>query len=598
MTNTLDIIKNIKKHRKNMEQFEQTIKTFIKEFEMNVNFNIHNNIYDSFITIYQYENVKNGNILKYLRHFYYYDPNDDDEENDDEEENFKKDDENNIDYLEEEDEDENEEKGKKGEIRIEITPIFKKDKTKKGKNKKEQIKNKKEKEEDKKESKKDLKKETKIKESKDAKETKDSKKNVKEFKRLMNLPKLNLPLLKDIEKKITKPKKFIDFNHDITFYYYISDDKNLFVEEYGYENSKLKYYEGNDLDEELDDTFMQHCDDLHSIEKRPIMLTSDYYDHEFGLFNLFEIENKKERKGLGDFLKKLWMENSNISIFDSYLNYIMNRFLLLDKFIKINRKEEEDNDIQYIIQKKINKELDVDQDFLYYLGKLDLDFGIINRSKYSSFHEVGVFLKIVFIFLTILDRTTCLTDEEEKEQEFYNELRFYDIQEVEKGEFEEVFENLSNTLESFFEIDDDEDEEEGNNDKKEIDSNINPKRDIENLKLIPYEKIDSLNIQMEILPKHIKLFFEKDVKSILFGIRMKLWNEYMMEYLNKMYYDKTINKKSSFIKCYDEFINDIKLLIQHKYDEKVLENILMKWEEYKDIHILYNTIVGNIIHLH
>ncbi len=70
MSETSIILKNIKKHRKQFEEFDQTIKTFIKEFEMNINFNIHNNIYDSFITIYQYQNSKNGNILKFLRHFY------------------------------------------------------------------------------------------------------------------------------------------------------------------------------------------------------------------------------------------------------------------------------------------------------------------------------------------------------------------------------------------------------------------------------------------------------------------------------------------------------------------------------------------------
>ncbi len=598
MSGTLTILKNIKKHRKNIEQFEETIKSFIKEFEMNINFNIHNNIYDSFITIYQYENIKNGNIFKYLRHFYYYDPSMDEEEIIDEEYDEEKD-ENDIDYIDEDGqslEEENKKESKKNQIRIEITPIFKnKNKNKKNNNTKENL------SKDSDESKKDKKLKNKKNKNKNTKNDNEDKleENKKIKKSIFN--KLKVPLLKDIERKITKPKKYIDFNHDVTLYYYIANDKNEFVEEYGYENGKLKYYEGNDLEESLDDTFMQHCDDLHQIEKLPIFLTKDYFDHEFTLFNMFKIEQKKEKIGLGDFFKKLWIENSNISIFDSYLNYILNRFLLLDKFIKMNKKEEEDDDINNIIQKKISKELDINQDFLYYIGKLDLDYGIINRAKYSSFHEIGVFLKIIFIFLTFLDRTTCLTDEEEKEEEFYNELRFYDIQESERGEFIEVFENLSNTFESFFDIDD--------SDDNELDFN-----NIKNLKIVPFEKIenidkdnlqnnsdDSVNsqsINTQILPKHIQLFFEKDYEHILFGIRIKLWNEYMTEYINKMYYDKSSNKKSSFINCYDEFINDIKILIQHKYDNKILENILMKWEEYKDIHTLYQTIVGNIIRIY
>ncbi len=586
MSGTLTILKNIKKHRKNVEQFEQTIKSFIKEFEMNINFNIHNNIYDSFITIYQYENIKNGNIFKYLRHFYYYEPGMDDEEEYDE--NLENDDiENDIDYEDAEEEsdidnnDKNKKENKKNQIRIEITPIFK---NKNGKNKYKESNDKNDK--NNKNDKNDKNnKNTKNKKKNNRKDDNNELNNKKEINRKSLLNKLKVPLLKDIEKKITKPKKYIDFNHDVTLYYFIAKDKNEFVEEYGYENGKLKYYEGNDLEESLDDTFMQHCDDLHQIEKVPVLLSKDYFDHEFTLLNMFKIEQKKEKIGLGDFFKKLWVENGNISIFDSYLNYILNRFLLLDKFIKLNKKDEEDDDINNIIQQKINKELDIDQDFLYYIGKLDLDYGIINRSKYSSFHEIGVFLKIVFIFLTFLDRTSCLSDEEEKEEEFYNELRFYDIQDSERGEFEEVLENLSTTFESFFDIDDSED--------NELDFN-----NIKNLKVIPYEKIDNLEIQKDILPKHIKLFFEKDYESILFGIKIKLWNEYMTEYLNKMYYDKTFNKKSSFINCYDEFINDVKLLIQRKYDAKTLENILMKWEEYKDIHTLYETIVGSIIRLY
>ena len=565
----MNILKNIKKHRKSIEQFEETIKTFIKEFEMNVNFNIHNNIYDTFITIYQYENNKNGNILKYLRHFYYYDPNEEEEIIEGEDEEGDESNENDIEYIDsyEEDEDDNEDdknkknsknkksKNKKGEIRIEITSIYKNKDNKK------------------------IEKQKNIKdnENKDNKKEKNKKnKNKNNIKSSLSLLK-RVPLLKDI----TKPKRYIDFNHDITLYYYIANDKNEFVEEYGFENAKLKYYEGSDLEESLDDTFMQHCDDLHQIEKKPLFLTKDYFEHEFSLFNLFTIENKKEKIKLGDFFNKLWIENGNISIFDSYLNYILNRFLLLDKFIKINRNEEEEDDIQYIIQKKINKELEIDNDFLYYIGKLDLDFGINNRSKYTSFHEIGVFLKIVFIFLTILDRTTSLTDEEEKEEEFYNELRFYDIQDAERGEFEEVLDNLSSTFESFFDSDDNESDDDINNiEEKE-------------LSLIPYSK----NLENKPLNDSIRLFFEKDVKSILFGIRMKLWNEYMTEYINKMYYDKKTNK-SSFIKYYDDFIEDIKKLIKNNYNLKELESILIKWEEFKDIHTLYNVIVGNIIRLH
>jgi hypothetical protein len=226
----------------------------------------------------------------------------------------------------------------------------------------------------------------------------------------------------------------------------------------------------------------------------------------------------------------------------------------------------------------------MDLDTMYYLGKLDLDFGINNNNfTDNQIQEIGKFLKIIFVFLNILNRTVALTDEEEsessnnEEDDFYNELRFYDILESEKGEFEEVFENLSESIESFFD-----------SDIINKDSN-----------LLVDLKEDSLEIinNFEVLPNHIKHFYKNDLDAILFGIRMKLWNEYMEEYLNKMYYDKTFMKKSQFIKYYDEYVNDIKILISHKYDNKILENILIKWEEFKNIHTLYNTIVGNIINL-
>ncbi len=577
MSSIQNIIKNINKYRKNSLKYNETLKSFIKEFEMNIQFNIHNNIYDPFVTIHQIEENKNGNIMKFIRHFYYYDESMEDIENledDGEEEDFEED-ENDVQYDDDIDTEEKDKKGNVGKIHIKITPIYANKKEQKIKNKKDSLEIKKENKENKIQKKQSVKKDE---------------KNVKEGKRNKNFP-----LLLNYSKKITKPKRYVDFNQDITFYYYIANDKNEFCEEYGYENCKLKYYEGTDLDDKsLDDAFMEHCDELHSMEKAALTLTNDYFDHEFMLFNLFTIENKKlENKNknikLGDFFKKLWIQNSNISSFDSYINYIQNRFILVDKFIKLNsqklKKNNEENNILEIMQQKINKELDMDLDIMYYLGKLDLDFGI-NNSNFTEnqIQEIGKFLKIIFVFLNILNRTVALTDEEEEqnvnqEDDFYNELRFYDILESEKGEFEEVFENLSESIESFFDSD-------------IIDSN----KDSNQLVVIKEDSLDSIN-PLEVLPNHIKHFYKNDLDAILFGIRMKLWNEYMEEYLNKMYYDKSFMKKSQFIKYYDEYINDIKILISHKYDNKILENILIKWEEFKNINSLYTIIVGNIINL-
>ncbi len=372
-----------------------------------------------------------------------------------------------------------------------------------------------------------------------------------------------LPYNKKINNKRIKniPKNYVNFQQNITFYYYIDADNNEFYEEYMYENNKLKFYEADDIeDQTLEDYFMEHSEDVHSSQKIPIELSENYFDQEFSIFNTFTITTQNERLHLGDFLKNLWKQNGSISVFEPYFQYILNRFLLMDKFVKISYDNDDEN-IHDTINKKIPKELDIDSEIIFYSGRLNLEFGINNSNKhsiqhkYSSIYEVGLFLKILFQLLSLLDRSTPISLTDILLLQNQNELRFHDIPDGEKGEFEDTINNIEEVI---------------------ISLQNSPN------KITEYESIYEN--------------FLSDIPSLIFGIKVKLFNLYMLEHFNLYFYN--ISKpKNNFAKYYTELTNDFKKIIDPNTDKKDLESIIIKWEELKNIKSISTTILGNIIQL-
>lgn len=571
------LLKTLRKQKKKNSSLQETISSFIKEFEMNIQFSINNNVYNSFQTILQLEDSNTGNQFKMIRHFYFYDEemlqdggdedmiymeggNEDDEDEEGEEE-FD-------DEEEEEDDDKKNSKKNKHVIEMKIDLRNSKrlealsktlskrgsvEQTKKDKKMNSMIQKKLE----------SLKNEKGREKEKDKKKKKNEKEDPLAFylkNRYSNI------------QSLSKKKEFVDFNQDITFYYFIKEDQNELCEEYNFENHKLKSYQGDDLpDKTLDDYFLEHCEEVNTFDKIPIYLEKDYFDHEFSMFNLFKIDFQGEKKPLGDYLKGLWIANGNLSVFDSFLNYILNRILIMDKYIKMTENKEDDRWIEYM-NLKMDKEMDLNKEIQFYSGKLDLQFGIEN--KIASIHEVGVFLKIIFTFILILDRSTPHKleveskedegdeDEDEEddnfediEEEVENELRFNPILKTELGELEETIENVNQVIGSFF-------------------VHHSEHKDI----------------------KQILHEFNDDYNTILFGLRLKLFNEYMLEYLHKMYYNKTI-KTSNFVSYHQEIMNDFKKILTPNVDDKDVDSIIVKWSDLADIQNMYKTIVGNIIQL-
>ncbi len=527
------ILKHIKKHQMKMNTLNQTISKFIKEFEMNVQFTINHNIYNSFVTIFQYENLQNGNQYKMIRHFYF--DKEEEEDIEDEEEEGEEE----YEDIEENEEEEIKEDKKKVSIRMNLLGEKRN---------------------------KELEKIMKVLQTKEVKvgKIKGKEKEEKKSKKQIEIP----------VRWVQRTKKYVNFNQDITFYYFIKEDQNEIWEEYNYENHKLRSYQCDDLEgKSLEDYFMEHSEDIHQTEKIPLYLSDDYFDVEFNILNLFKMKvpNQSEEEYLGDYLKRLWKSNTNISVFDSFMNFILNRIGIMDKFLKIAQNKEK-IDIEEFLKHRVPKEFDINQELIHYSGILDLDFGIRSiPNMESSLHEVGVFLKIIFNFLLILDRTTPhmeMNEEEQKELEsgaiemIDHELRFREIHANEETELQDTVENIQNVIHSF-------------QDKL--------KTDFEEKTEIQKEFLQLLHDEMD---------------KIDFGIKIKLFNEYMTEWLHTFYYDRKI-PKSSFALYHQQLIQQFKILKdQSKWEkEKEVENIFLHWISIGDIQSVYKNIVGNLIQL-
>ena len=525
------ILKHIKKHQTKIQTINHTISKFIKEFEMNIQFTLNHNIYNSFVTIFQHENLQNGNQYKMIRHFYF----DGEEEEEDIDEEDREEEEDGFEDIEEE-----EIKDDKKKVSIRMNLLGEK------RNK-------------------ELEKIMKVLQTKEVKV--DKKK--KEKKEKTKGKKIEIPV-----RWVQRTKKYVNFNQDITFYYFIKEDQNEVWEEYNYENHKLRTYQCDDLEgKSLEDYFMEQSEDIHQMEKIPLYLSDDYFDVEFEMFNLFKIKvpNQTEEENLGDYLKRLWKSNSNISVFDSYINFILNRIGIMDKFLKIAQNKEKIH-IEEFLKKKVPKEFDINQEMIYYSGILDLDFGIRSISGMElSLHEVGVFLKIIFNFILILDRTTPhmeISEEQEEDIEsgaveiVDHELRFREIHPNEETELQDTVENIHNVIHSF---------------QEKLRSGLEEKKESE---------------------KEFLQLLHDEMPKIDFGIKMKLFNEYMTEWFHTFYYDKKI-PNSSFVKYHQELIQQFKILKdQSKWEkEKEVENIFMHWISIGDIQSVYKNVVGTLIQL-
>jgi hypothetical protein len=508
------LLEQIKEHQSKRTQHIHSLQHFIQQNEMKTQFLMNQNIYQSFATIYQSIDSTSGDQFKFVRHFYY-DKEDDNEEEEDEEENDK-----NIDIQE------NEETGMKS-ITIDIDiPLQQKKKHKMKSKEKSTVKPSRQF----------------IQKSKPKEETDDDFTDEENTQLVPFKPKKYHSSF----HKMKKPIHYSNFHCDVVFYYHIKKDNNEMSEEYNYDNHKLKSFYGEDLDTNtLDDDFMQYSEEVNSYPKVPLTLKKNYFDTEFQFFNVFSIHipHQIEKIGLGDYLKQLWLKNTNISVYDSIQNFFLNRFYILDNYMKQEYPLSHEITLQDFINRKIHKEFTMDEDFHSSIGKYNFDYAILNRASTDSLHEIGVFMKIIYIFMMILDRTTPLQDEELHEMEFENELRFSKIQLNEKKELQHSLHQMKlmfHSLQSHF-------------DKKN-------------------------EMEKECLEKMVE---EKE--GIFFGMKIKLWNRFMKEWIHKYFYQME-NKEFAYL----QFCEKIKTNLQ--------QTDFIQYYQYSDIYHEMNSITGNLLH--
>ena len=104
-------------------------------------------------------------------------------------------------------------------------------------------------------------------------------------------------------KKIYRP-----YNQRIDFTESKSD--NPLEEDYVYYNNKFKTFTGQDSisSKDLVDSFDLIKEETKDVENRLLNLSNDYFQQEFGFFNIFKI-NRDGVKGIpfGRFINKLWL---------------------------------------------------------------------------------------------------------------------------------------------------------------------------------------------------------------------------------------------------------------------------------------------------
>jgi hypothetical protein len=160
--------------------------------------------------------------------------------------------------------------------------------------------------------------------------------------------------------------------------------------------------------------------------------------------------------------------------------------------------------------------------------------------------------------VSILDQIKSIEDQMKQIEEYENELRFCSIHKNEKGEFEEIVSKFKDSITLFF-----------------------------------YKYKNHPEFQTIFQKSNITM------ESLVFGFKIKLFNEYMSEYIHKMFYDKkNKSQRTSFVTFYDECISDYKTILSFENKKqksllisKDIQTILFKWNEYSTRVCIYKQYV-------
>lgn len=342
---------------------------------------------------------------------------------------------------------------------------------------------------------------------------------------------------------VVNKKKYIDFTSILSLFTESIGDNNPLEENYVYCNNKLETFSGEDLinSNELIKSFDLIKEEIKDIDNILLNLSNNYFQLEFGFFNIFKV--KSNDTPFGKFLNKLWIDNSQSTshnIIKPYILMLVRKIIMIDMFIKNNKNKNNQN---ILIQNIIYKDIDIDLELLFLTGNLNLTFGTSKDTSFTGLKLVGEFLKILLIFLCILERTNAI-------ETSVNELRFANV--PKNDNFASIIYAIEYSTTDVMTFDD------------IIEDN-------------DYNKYKSRF---------------KD-KNIPFGIKMQLFVDKMKHHLNKYFFNyNLINYNNIFLEKADKIPDALKYLCYDKWKE--IGNIASKLKILNDVDSVY-TIYNSLI---
>lgn len=227
----------------------------------------------------------------------------------------------------------------------------------------------------------------------------------KYIRRILNDSNKKTYMLSDIlnlNKKINK-KELDDSTILITNYIEDIHNKNFIEENMLYTNFNLENYTGEDIESKsyLIKSFNRDMKEAKEYKVFKNKCNESYFSTEFKILNLL---GKSSNKNVlfGDHIKELWKHNKSDNALNGFIKYILKLIESIDYFSK-SENIENDN----ILNKSVNRVIDVDREIMSILGNSNLSFGIYkNNNKYSNttLEKYNEILIIFCSFLIILDR--------------------------------------------------------------------------------------------------------------------------------------------------------------------------------------------------
>ena len=308
--------------------------------------------------------------------------------------------------------------------------------------------------------------------------------------------------------------KYINHRLIINIFKYIDKDQNFIEEKYEYINYKLQKYYCCDIEtkEYLENSFNYCSAKMRNNDNNLLNVNQTYFDEEFKLFNIFS----KNQMFFGDYLKELWIKNcesNEHNILEPFINLLVHKIKLLNTFINKNTSEI-----------NIKKDLNLNDDFKFIIGDLNIYCGGEYENVSFALKNIFNFLKLLFVFLCLLERTNI-----NKKIEF--ELKY-----IENKKNHKIFNEFNESFMSSLNIIMEKDKYRGSKN---------------------YDKL--VNILNE--------------DNISFSFKMVLFNNYFESILNTYYYDyNDSDNYSNYLDNMNNIKNIVKNLIPEFWNEKDLKN--------------------------